>query len=54
VPGGVAALLKAAGLDESLPRTRALREVIHVIYDTQTGVNSTIDARRRTVPSASA
>ena len=49
VPGGTAALLKAAGLDESLPRTRALRDVIHVIYDTQPGVNDAIDARRRNV-----
>jgi hypothetical protein len=47
VPGGTAALLKAAGLEESLPRTRALREVIHVIYDTQEGVNNAFDARRR-------
>ena len=49
VPGGVAPLLKAAGLDESLPRTRALRDVIHVIYDTQPGVNDAFDARRRNV-----
>ena len=49
MPGGVAALLKAAGLDESLPRTRALREVIHVIYDTPAGVNESLDARRRNV-----
>ena len=49
VPGGVPALLRAAGLDEGLPRTRALREVIHVIYDTQDGANEAIDARRRNV-----
>ena len=49
VPGGVAPLLKAAGLDESLPRTRALRDVIHVLYDTQPGVNDAFDARRRNV-----
>jgi len=47
VPGGAAALLNAAGLDESLPRTRALGDVIHVIYDTQPGVNDAFDARRR-------
>ena len=46
VPGGVAALLKAAGMDESLPRTRALREVVHVIYDTPSGANDAFDARR--------
>ena len=49
VPGGVPALLKAAGLDDKLPRTRAVREVVHVIYDTQEGVNDTLDARRRAV-----
>jgi hypothetical protein len=49
VPGGVPALLKAAGLDESLPRTRALREVVHVAYDTQDGANEAFDARRRTL-----
>ena len=47
VPGGVPALLKAAGLDESLPRARALRDVIHVIYDTQAGADESLDARRR-------
>jgi len=49
VPGGVAALLKSAGLDESLPHTRALREVIHVIHDTKPGLNDAFDARRRNV-----
>jgi hypothetical protein len=47
VPGGVAPLLKAAGLDESLPRTRALRDVIQVVYETQPGTNDAFDARRR-------
>ncbi len=47
VPGGVTALLKAAGLDERLPRTRALREVVHAIYEAQDGVNDDLDARRR-------
>jgi hypothetical protein len=49
VPGGVPALLKAAGLDESLPRTRALREVVRVVYDVQDGVSDALDARRRAV-----
>ena len=49
VPGGAAALLNAAGLDVSLPRTRALGDVIHVLYDTQPGVNDAFDARRRNV-----
>lgn len=49
VPGGAAALLKTAGLDEALPRTRALREVIRVIYETPEGVNETSDERRRSV-----
>ena len=45
VPGGVAPLLKAAGLTRAC-RARALRDVIHVIYDTQPGVNDAFDAGR--------
>ena len=49
MPGGVGALLKTAGLDESLPRTRALREVVHVIYDAAEGTSAASDTRRRDV-----
>lgn len=49
VPGGAAALLKTAGLDDALPRTRALREVIRVLYETPEGVNEKSDERRRNV-----
>jgi hypothetical protein len=48
VPGGVGTLLKAAGLDENIPRSRALREIAHVIYDSPEGTNEASDARRRT------
>ena len=46
VPGGVAALLDAAGLDPGKPRTHALRDIIRVIYEGPSGSDKALDARR--------
>ncbi len=49
VPGGAAHLLAQAELDPDIPRARALREVIRVIYDAAEQANQATDTRRARV-----
>jgi hypothetical protein len=46
VPGGTASLLAAAGLEPTRPRTTALLDIIHVLYETAPGESPEADARR--------
>jgi hypothetical protein len=46
VPGGTAGLLAAAGLEPTRPRTTALLDIIHVIYETPPGEEPEVEARR--------
>jgi hypothetical protein len=49
VPGGTANLLAQADLDREMPRARALREIVRVIYDAPEQTNPALDARRARV-----
>jgi hypothetical protein len=49
VPGGVAALLQAAELDPSRPRTTALLDVVRLIHAVRPGLVPEVDARRAAV-----
>jgi hypothetical protein len=49
VPGGVAALAAAAGLDPSIPRARLMLAVIRVVHEWLPGVDAQTDARRKRV-----
>ena len=46
VPGGTAALLRAAGVTETEPRMRALLAVIRSVHDVGPGIDQAADQRR--------
>jgi hypothetical protein len=46
VPGGVAALARAIGLEETTPRARVMLAAIRVLYERPVGADAAADARR--------
>jgi hypothetical protein len=49
VPGGTAALARAAGIDPTLPRARVMLTAIRVLHELTEGVDAAADSRRRRV-----